>query len=45
LDFLSAAIASVNFAINANFANPASNQLGVLRAEIEDKDFVGMDIG
>jgi hypothetical protein len=33
------------FAIHADLAHAARDQLGVLRAEIEDQDAVGVDVG
>ena len=34
-----------DFAVDADLANAAGNQLRVLRAEIENQDLVGVDIG
>ena len=34
----------MDFAIDAEFAYPTRNELGVLRTEIEDQDPIGMDV-
>ncbi len=34
-----------DFAVDADLADTPRNQLGVLRAEVEDEDLVAMDIG
>ncbi len=44
-DFLGIMIPGPDFAVDANFADAAGDQLGVLRAEIEDEDFVAVQIG
>ena len=42
---LIAAITGIDFTVNADFPNAASNQLSILRAEIQDQNPVGMNIG
>src|SRR5690606_20698311 len=34
-----------DLAVHADLADAAGDQLGVLRAEVEDEDLVGMDVG
>ena len=43
-DEILAAVPGMDFAIDADFAHPAGDQLGVLRTEIQDEDFVGVNV-
>jgi hypothetical protein len=38
-------VVRVEFAVDASLAHAARDQLGVLRAEVEDQDAVGVDVG
>ena len=38
-------VIGMNFAIHADLAHAAGDQLGVLRTEIEDQYAMGMDVG
>ena len=44
-DLLRIVVPRPDFAVDADLADAAGNQLRVLRAEIEDEDLVGMDVG